>query len=75
MTDYLVQVKVSVDSIVSFFAGTRIEEEALIDYVIDGLGSEFGNSLHNLHFQRESITYDDSFWDTCTRRLSHEETQ
>ncbi|KMZ74409.1 hypothetical protein ZOSMA_12G01000 [Zostera marina] len=59
MTDYIVQVKSLVDSLIA--SETIVSEDDLINYTIDGLGDKFNNFLHNLHFQRDSMTFQKVF--------------
>ncbi|KMZ56190.1 hypothetical protein ZOSMA_98G00140 [Zostera marina] len=59
MTDYIIQVKSLVDFLIA--SGTPVSEDVLIDHIIDGLGDEFNNFLHNLHFQRDSMTFQKVF--------------
>ncbi|KMZ63803.1 hypothetical protein ZOSMA_399G00020 [Zostera marina] len=59
ITNYIVQVKSLVDSLIA--SGTPVSEDDLIDHIIDGLGDEFNNFLYNLHFQRDSMTFQKVF--------------
>ena len=58
MIDYLLHAKSIFDSLLA--TGTPLSDSYLIEFVMDGLGSEFKEFITSLHF-RSSTTFDDLF--------------
>lgn len=58
MTDHLIQMKSLSNSL--HVASKSVSESNLVSFIINGLGMEFNNFLHNLHFQSD-LTFDKIF--------------
>lgn len=56
MTDYLVQMK----SLANSLKAAREQISSLVDFITEGLGNEYNNFLHNLHFQ-DNLSFDKIF--------------